>query len=260
MTQSMSPKFLLVTDLDNTLIGNDEATVRLNQKLFSIREQFYLIYATGRSWASVQQLGQDFHLLTGERLLEPDYLITGVGSEIYDPTQQDQSWAEHLSQDWQRDAIAELLQSCPALSLQPSSEQNAWKLSYYAQSTNNLALVEDLRHQIRAAGLSAQVVLSSDLDLDILPIKAGKGQAIAYLRQGLKISPTATLVCGDSGNDISMFEQLTLGVIVNNSQPELLDWHLASQHPHHYLAQSTYAWAILEALAHFQLLPSDDLS
>jgi len=76
-------KFLLVTDLDNTLTGDNEATLILNQRLANLRGGFYLVYATGRSLASFGQLQQEFAAATGEQLLEPDYLVTGVGSEIY---------------------------------------------------------------------------------------------------------------------------------------------------------------------------------
>ena len=69
-------KFLLVTDLDNTLVGDDEATQVLNQRLQSKRSQICLVYATGRSYASTCEL------IAQKQLLEPDYLIAGVGSEI----------------------------------------------------------------------------------------------------------------------------------------------------------------------------------
>jgi sucrose-6-phosphatase len=249
----MPTKFLLVTDLDHTLIGDNEATIILTEKLSPLRSHFHLIYATGRSRASVQQLQQDFEAITGHKLLQPDYLITGVGSEIYDRSGQDQIWAEHLSQDWQRDAIATLIQDIPTLSLQPATELNPWKLSYYTQSQDNPALVETLRLRIATAGLAAQVVFSSDRDLDILPKNSGKGQAMTYLREQLKIHPHRTLVCGDSGNDITLFQQQTLGVIVSNSQPELLDWDRRHPSSDRYRAASPYAWAILEAIAHFEL-------
>jgi sucrose-6-phosphatase len=249
----MSAKFLLVTDLDNTLIGDHEATISLNQQLSLIRADFYLIYATGRSIVSVEQLGQEFQAMTGTSLLEPDYLVAGVGSEIYQRSSLDQTWAAHLSQDWQPEAIANLVATCPQFQPQSKAEQNPWKLSYYAKSDHNAAAVAKLSHQLAAAELAAQVVFSSDRDLDILPRNSGKGQAMKYLREKLQIQPQRTLVCGDSGNDIGLFEQQTLGVMVSNSQPELLNWHRSNPHPQHHRATSPYAWGILEALAHFKL-------
>lgn len=273
-------KFLLVTDLDNTLVGDRRATINLNQRLAARRDDFYLVYATGRSLSSYQQLQQEFAAATGTQLLEPDYLVTGVGTEIYHQGQLDQDWAARLDQNWRRQAIAHFLESFPALIPQPEAEQNPWKISYYLQpldispknslndspdnsldkslsnsgdNPDNAQVIDRLRSQLTTTGLAAQVVFSSNEDVDVLPCHGDKGQAVVYLMQKLQIPPQFTLVCGDSGNDISMFQQQTLGVIVGNAQPELLNWHKTHPHNHRYLARSTYADAIWEALRHFQL-------
>ncbi|NJL88880.1 MAG: HAD-IIB family hydrolase [Coleofasciculaceae cyanobacterium SM2_1_6] len=270
-------KFLLATDLDNTLVGDLWATIGLNQRLAAARQQFYLVYATGRSLDSFRQLQQEFHSDTNTQLLEPDYLVAGVGTEIYHQGQLDQEWAAHLSQHWQREAITKIGDNFPALIYQPDTEQNPWKVSYYLQPTaistpssflsaadlqnlpkqkSNKQIIDDLRLQLAAVGLSAQVVFSSNRDVDILPYHGDKGQAVRYLQKKLRVNSQFTLVCGDSGNDITMFQEKTLGVMVGNSQPELLEWHEAHPEAQHYLARSTYANAIWEAIEHFQLLSS----
>ncbi len=253
-------KFLLVTDLDNTLIGDDEGTIALNEKLATIGENFYLVYATGRSLSSYQQLCREFLERTGQSLLNPDFLITGVGSEIYLghslDREIDREWAEQISVSWLREAISILVKSMPELLPQPLAEQKLWKLSYFLNSSNNgeinKAIMQRLESQLKERGLEAQLIFSSNRDVDILPKNSGKGKAVKYLREKLGINRECTLVCGDSGNDITMFEQMTLGVIVSNSQIELLEWHKLHCHPDHYLAQSSYAWGILEAIAHFE--------
>lgn len=249
-------KFLLVTDLDNTLVGDQQALLCLNRKLAAYAGQVHLIYATGRSYASARQLQQE------AQLLEPAYWITGVGTEIYCQNQQDASWAERLSQNWDREAIVSLTQSFPQLVPQSQAEQNPWKISFFLRSyqSNHLtedspeALLADLRSQLAHHNLSAQVVFSSNRDVDILPQQGDKGLAMNHLRTQLQVPPEQTLVCGDSGNDISLFQQSTLGVLVNNAQPELLHWYRTLAQPRHYLAQSGYAWGILEALFYFNLL------
>jgi sucrose-6-phosphatase len=247
-------KFLLVTDLDNTLIGDDRATITLNQELNIVKENLVLVYATGRSLVSYKDLCYEFLLRTGKSLLEPDYLVAGVGSEIYRRNTLDRDWAGHISSDWERQAIATLANSISELIPQAETEQNPWKLSYLVNSTDNFAIIQNLKRQLNQAGLKAQVVFSSDRDLDILPRNSGKGKAVTYLREKLGITSDRTLVCGDSGNDITMFEQQTLGVIVQNSQHELLEWHQLHSYPQHYVSQKGYAWGILEAIAtHFSL-------
>jgi sucrose-6-phosphatase len=261
--------FLLVTDLDNTLIGDHAATLTLNRQLQHQRDQaapFYLVYATGRSLSSFRQLCQDFHGSTGEPLLTPDFLITGVGSEIYSAEQQlDRDWAAHLSDNWHRQAIVEIAQTFAELQPQEDSAQNPWKISYCLEDVelgsqvaiktgDKTAIVERLQQQLAIQQLAATLIFSSNRDLDILPNKGDKGKAVNYLREKLNISTTATLVCGDSGNDISLFEQQTLGVVMANSLPELRDWHTQYGQPHHYVATRPFAAGILEALHHFKLI------
>lgn len=241
-------KFLLVTDLDHTLVGDAQALLHLNQKLMAMRSQVGLIYATGRSYASARRLQQQV------QLLEPDFWITGVGTEIYQKEEQNQSWANHLSAGWDRSAIVGLTQAFPELVPQPDADQNPWKISFFLRSQQAEEILATLRHRLAEAGLAAQVVFSSDRDVDILPRQGDKGLAMTHLRQQLQIAPTATLVCGDSGNDISLFQHKTLGVMVGNAQPELRHWYSQHGQTHHYFAQSRYAWGILEALFHFNLL------
>ncbi|MEO9127701.1 MAG: sucrose-phosphate phosphatase, partial [Microcoleus sp.] len=224
-------KFLLVTDLDNTLVGDDAATQVFNQRLQSMRSQICLVYATGRSHASTCEL------IAEKQLLAPDYLIAGVGSEIYQDGALDLDWAEHLSQDWDKMAIASLAQQFSPLKSQSLQEQNPWKISYCLEpSAENRSIIQALQQKLTASGLAAQIIFSSNRDVDILPQTSNKGNALTYLQKRLQIPSEATLVCGDSGNDISMFEQDVRGVIVANAMSELLAWHRQCGTKHHYLA------------------------
>jgi sucrose-6F-phosphate phosphohydrolase len=239
---------LLVTDLDNTLVGDDVALATLNCRLAEQRSRIGLVYATGRSYASGCELKAD------KQLLEPDYWVTGVGSEIYTSDGLDSAWADLLSQDWQRQAILSLTQTFPELLLQEDAAQNPWKISFHLDPTAPRSVLEVLYSKLQAMGLLAQIVFSSDRDVDILPQLANKGNAVAYLQQQLQVHPDVTLVCGDSGNDISLFQQPARGVIVSNAQAELLQWFQTHGQPHHYLAQRACAGGILEALEYFDLL------
>ena len=217
-------KFLLVIDLDNTLVGDDAATLALNQHLQSKRSQICLIYATGRSHHSTCKL------IAQKQLLTPDYLITGAGSEIYKDDKLDLDWAEYLSQNWDKIAIASLTQQFSQLKPQSPQEQNPWKLSFCLESVPKASsVINDLQQKLAESGLAAQLIFSSNKYLDILPQTSNKGNAITYLQKRLQIPPDATLVCGDSGNDISMFEQNERGVIVANVLSELLEKNVRSE-------------------------------
>lgn len=49
-------------------------------------------------------------------------------------------------------------------------------------------------------------------------------QALEFVREQLGFEHSATLACGDSGNDIDMLGGRNLAVVVGNAQAELLRW------------------------------------
>jgi sucrose-6-phosphatase len=112
-----------------------------------------------------------------------------------------------------------------------------------------------LEAALEAYGLEVQVIYSSGVDLDILPRTANKGAATAFLQHRLGLTSDQTVVCGDSGNDLSLFRDVrSRGVIVGNARPELLDWHHANPSRDRYLAQAPCAGGILEGLHYFGFL------
>src|SRR5919202_6556172 len=136
-------KFLLVTDLDNTLVGDDEATQVLNQFLQSKRSQICLVYATGRSHASTSEL------IAQKQLLAPDYLIAGVGSEIYQDGTLDLDSAEYLSQGRDKMAIASLDRQFSQIKSPSPKEQNPWKISYSQEpAAENSSTVQALQQKL----------------------------------------------------------------------------------------------------------------
>jgi sucrose-6F-phosphate phosphohydrolase len=205
-----------------------------------------LVYATGRSHASTSEL------IAQKQLLAPDYLIAGVGNEIYQDGSLDLDLAEDTSQGWDKMGLASLAQQFSQLKSQSPKEQNPWKISYSLEpAPENSSTVQALQQKLTASGLPAQIIFSSNSDLDILPQTSNKGNALTYLQKRLQIPSEATLVCGDSGNDISMFEQDVRGVIVANALSELLEWHRECGTENHYLAGSACAWGIMEGMAYF---------
>ena len=239
---------LLISDLDNTYVGDQPALEKLQAYLGDHRSGVYLVYSTGRSLPSAHQLQAKVGLM------EPDYWVTAVGTEIFHQGQLDQGWADYLSQNWQRSAVQAIADQYSGLTLQPEQDQNPWKLSYYVDSQADPQVIADLEQALQRAGLAVQVIFSSGKDLDLLPPQSNKGNATRYLQKTLDMEPTQTLVCGDSGNDISLFETDSNGVIVSNCQPELANWYQQNGTERHFLAPVGYAAAIQAAIAHFDLL------
>lgn len=246
-------RFLFVTDLDNTLVGDDEALAVLNQQLVRHRQVHgtKIVYATGRSRALYQELKEE------KQLLEPDALVAAVGTEIYYPDREspDPAWAETLSRGWDREAVSAIAGQFSALVPQPASEQRPFKISFFLEKDAALELLPNLEGLFQERGLQVKLVYSSDRDLDVLPHCADKGLAVQFLRAKWAIASARSVVCGDSGNDIALFSAgEERGIVVGNAQPELLRWHDANPAPHRYLAKARCAGGILEGLKYFGFL------
>lgn len=102
--------------------------------------------------------------------------------------------------------------------------------------------------------MDAEIIYSNDHDLDIVRRKANKGSALTYICQVLGFTAKQTVVCGDSGNDITLFLADTLGIIVGNARRELLQWHQDNLEDDRYLAQAHYAAGIIEELQYFGIM------
>ncbi|MEG3438494.1 sucrose-phosphate phosphatase [Pannus brasiliensis CCIBt3594] len=239
-------QYLIVTDLDHTLVGDEAATREFNRCILDRREDFYLVYATGRSYGSARGLQ------TRENLLEPDYWIVSVGSEIYRRERRDEDWAEILSRDWNRRKVEDIAGEFSFLTPQPEEEQNTWKVSYFFSPSAEPESIERLQDALTRSEIPARVIFSSGRDVDILPVSSGKGNATEYVRERLRVPLDRSLVCGDSGNDIGLFEIGSKGAIVANARPELSRWYDERGSDGHYLARSKYAAGILEALRYFR--------
>ncbi len=246
-------KFMFVSDLDNTLVGNDSGLVELNQVLEQHRAQYgtVIIYSTGRSLTLYNQLRQEVSML------DPDILVLSVGTVIYRDGGKhlDETWAEKLSQNWNRDEIVAAAAHFADLVMQPTSEQTPHKISYFISEPAAQEVMPRLEASLSDRGFAVQFVYSSGKDLDILPKAGNKGAATNYLQASLGMTPERTVVCGDSGNDLSLFQQVNgKGIIVGNAKPELLQWHQANPSGDRYLARAHCAAGILEGLRQFGLL------
>lgn len=238
--------YFVVTDIDNTLIGEDNSRLQeLLALMARYRDSVGFGVATGRSLTSAREI------LALHGVPVPDILISSVGGELHygGDFRFGQGWATHISYRWERDKILNVLKKIDFLTLQEPEAQLSHKISYYMEpDRDRLALVHAtlLRHKCRY-----NLIYSHDRFLDILPYRASKGKAIRYVSYRWKIPLKNFLVCGDSGNDEEMLRGEPLGIIVGNYSRELESLRGARRV---YFARSVCAGGIVEGMEHYDFI------
>lgn len=245
---------LLSFDIDNTLITSPEVPSLLVKAWDNEEKNEYplLTYNTGRL------LNDTLQLIKRNILPEPDYIISGVGTNIYDFKNKKtlKEFSQILEEGWDLKIIQQIIDEVDLeIIRQPGHFQNDFKRSYYLNdaTSDDVAKVEELLDE---AGLDVNVVYSSNKYLDILPKWANKGNALQWLLKHLNIPTEKVIVGGDSGNDKAMFLLKGIrGIVVGNARHEL---YQATKHVSVYHAERTCANGILEGLHHYGLI-SDEL-
>ncbi|AHB89607.1 sucrose phosphate synthase Sps [Thermosynechococcus sp. NK55a] len=233
---------LLISDIDNTLIGDRAALERL-LTLLQRRPEMGFGVATGRHLEITLEVLHEWGVPI------PDVLITSVGSEIYYGPHlvPDTSWQQHISYRWEPQRVRDTLAAVAGLRLQPPENQRSHKISYNVDTTVLPSITPVLR-LLRQQKLHCRPIFSHNQFLDILPLRASKGDALRYLALKWGYPLQKLLVAGDSGNDEQMLTGNTLAVVVGNHSPEL---EKLRDRPHIYFAKGHYAQGILEAIEHY---------
>ena len=248
-TDSSQPfERMLATDIDGTLVGCARSLDEFHAWRLDRPDMLYGV-ATGRSLHSA------LDVLEQEGAPLPSLMIVAVGAEIYwrEPNgvgyRQDEDWAEHIDEGWQRQLIDDLVMALPGFVRQPALEQRRHKLSYFVDETIGAECVERLREALVWNGLKACVVHSHGRFVDVLPPRANKGLAVSWVARKLGIPDGDVFVSGDSGNDTDMLGTIANPIIVANHRdgitalPELA---------HAYVAAGECAGGIMEGVEHYE--------
>ncbi len=239
----------IITDIDNTLIGEDNSQLsNLIDVIEANRHRIGFGVATGRTVKSAREFLKENGVPT------PDIIISSVGSAIFYGNDDipGQGWATHISSQWNRDKIVQLLKAFPFLTIQEEAAQRRFKVSYYMEpGKDRLAQIHNC---LLANKCRYNLIYSHDQYLDILPFRASKGKAIRYLSYKWEIPLMNFLVCGDSGNDKEMLRGEPRAVVVANYSHELEELRGNRKV---YFAKSACSGGILEGLQHYRFIETD---
>jgi sucrose-phosphate synthase len=105
--------------------------------------------------------------------------------------------------------------------LQEDAAQWRFKLSYYVDEFFDDDRLADLHKFLDDRKLNAKITLTENKYLDVLPYRAGKGNAVRYLSYKWKTPIDRFITAGNSGNDADMLTGKTKAIVVANHSPEL---------------------------------------
>ncbi len=230
---------LLISDVDDTLLGNDRDLARFSAWYERYRSRIRLVYASGNFYDVVAELVRD------GVLPRPHAIVGGVGTDLrlYPSGRPIFAWDERLYECWNEQRVRETLAKCDQLEPQPDEFQSEFKVSYYLRDASFSELAR-IRSVLRNASIDAELIYSSQRDLDVLPGGIDKGVAVKFLAEYYGYQPNDVIVCGDSANDLAMFQHGFRGIVVANAHPELTEF----QSPTVYRSPESMAAGVLDGL------------
>lgn len=238
----MQNTYLLATDLDDTLVGNQLALENLFEYFQKQAIELKLIYITGRHFDSAKEL------MTKEQLPIPDVLICDVGCSIYtkfipDLFKEDNDWHDKLYLNWPTEKILSVIDD-----LNLELQTNIPLAKRISLHISNEEKIKELYQKLAQEELPIKTIYSSKKDLDILPYESGKGNALLYILKKHYPNHQNVLVAGNSENDLEMLSLGYPSVIVGNAEELLLNMR---DIPLLYKAQGHHANGIQEAFENF---------
>ncbi|MCO5065244.1 MAG: HAD-IIB family hydrolase [Rhizobiaceae bacterium] len=237
---------LLICDIDDTLTGNRRAVHRFN-RFVEERDDITFGISTGRN------LSDAMETLKSWSVIEPQFLITSVGTEIhtnFGNLVPNSMWNRHLKFRWKPQDVREVLAKLSQLRPQEDEAQSHYKISYYCEGAGASTAAE-IKSVLRKNKLQARVIVSRNYCVDVVPVRASKGHALRFLAAQWNIDLGSIFTAGDSGNDLDMLSGLVKATVVGNHSGEL---EALREDSNTYFSTLHSAAGILDGLAHYGLI------
>lgn len=240
-----SRKNLLFTDMDGTLLQDDSTiSAEMKQELDRISAAGHrLILTSGRPLPAILEVCEEAGLTYPGMII-----ISNNGGYIYDYDEDNTILEYHLAQD----DIAYIVTKAQEAGIHIHGytkshivcrEMNE-ELKFYTRRIHMpLKYVKDIAealpegsYKLQAIHLTdpealvrfrdsllpyckdrIQMIFSNEKYLEILPIQAGKGNAVHFVTDYLPFSRTHTYAAGDAENDISMLTAAHIGIAMQNA-------------------------------------------
>lgn len=238
-------RFLLISDLDGTLLGDAAALETFRQWYHQHQHVLAVVYNSGRLIPDLCQC------LRQERLPQPLALIGGVGTQVWDTQQGLHTGWPPVKDEWDAERVRDALSAFPQLQLQPEEFLTPLKVSYSVDNVSD-TFFDTVQRHLERHKLRATIVFSSQRDLDVFPHGVNKGVAARYLAQHLGFPPERVFVSGDTANDLTMFHNGFRGIVVAKAHEELKQ--LGASNVYH--AQCGYAAGVVEGITYRVQQPS----
>lgn len=269
LTQKISGRWLLASDLDGTLIPTDgKAGVKAIRRFIVLVEsaQLRLAYVTGRHL--------DLALAGIERfeLPMPDAMATDVGTRLYwrreggfVPDTEYEEFVASRPGTPEAATIRAALDGIDGLRLQESVKQSRFKVSYYYTGMFSPGVLRILEGRLSGIG-HTRLVRSRDPAtgvglLDVLPRGVGKETAVEFLESRFEGGNAGIVFAGDSGNDLAALLAGYRAIVVGNAPAPLKGElrHRAAKYgleERVFFADASYADGVIEGLEHYGVLAS----
>jgi len=233
MVDQFSSRWLLVSDVDGTLTGNDGGV----RALAGLGIHVALVLNSSRPRESVVE--------TLERLppsLRLTGLISGMGTEICLRGADQPEWTRRF-EDWDRGPVDSFMGRVGILPHRPN-----FQTPYKASFTVPAKRWPYFRRQILDIAPHSQVITSGESDFDVIPAEAGKDKAMLWVARALGFDPGRVIVAGDSANDLTMFNAARMAIAVGNARQELVE---RADPNRTYFARENHGLGVIEGLKHW---------